>query len=64
MSDTTTPAPDDSDLDDSDLDDSDLDKIEEDEDKREEAQFNKSIEADGLLPVPDAAPTDGPAPAA
>ncbi|MCU1480195.1 MAG: hypothetical protein JWQ19_981 [Subtercola sp.] len=55
MSDTTTPAPDS---------DSDLDKIEEDEDKREEAQFNKSVEADGLLPAPDATPTDGPAPGA
>lgn len=42
----------------------DLDKIEEAEDKREEAQFDKEVESDGLLPAPDATPTDGPAPGA
>jgi hypothetical protein len=45
-------------------DETDLDRIEEDEDKREEAQIDKSLEADGLLPAPEAIPTDGPAPAA
>ncbi len=45
-------------------DETELDRIEEDEDKREEAQFNASIEEAGLLPAPDATPTDGPAPAA
>ncbi|MEF2975843.1 hypothetical protein [Subtercola sp. YIM 133946] len=45
-------------------DDSHLDEIERDEDKREEAQVDESLEKDGLLPVPEATPTEGPAPAA
>ncbi|GGF25012.1 hypothetical protein [Subtercola lobariae] len=48
----------------SDANETETDRIEEAEDKREEAQFDKSVEEDGLLPAPEATPTDGPAPGA
>ena len=40
------------------------DAIEHDEDERERAQLDKSAEEIGLLPTPEAIPTDGSAPAA
>ena len=63
MSDTNTPGNTNA-ADNSDLDNPDLDKIEDDEDKREQAQLDDSLEEDGLLPVPEATPTDGQAPGA
>lgn len=41
-----------------------LDKVEHEEDEREEAQFDSSLKKEGLLPAPEATPTDGPAPGA
>ncbi|TQL55033.1 hypothetical protein [Subtercola boreus] len=43
---------------------SETDRIETAEDILEEAILNASLAEQGLLPVPDASPSDGPAPAA
>ncbi|MBM7470634.1 hypothetical protein [Subtercola frigoramans] len=45
-------------------DDRDLDAVEHEEDQRERAQFDKSAKDAGLLPAPEAVPTDSPAPGA
>ncbi|MCU1478552.1 MAG: hypothetical protein JWQ64_3245 [Subtercola sp.] len=45
-------------------DETELDRVEEGEDKREKAQLDESLEEEGLLPAPDATPSEGPAPAA